>query len=45
MVTVSNIRKIDKLSNTPIIFLSSTKQLNLMGIDDLISFFLQTFLI
>lgn len=39
MVTVSNIRKIDKLSNTPIIFLSSTKQLNLMEIDDLISFF------
>ncbi|HJD67837.1 MAG TPA: response regulator transcription factor [Rickettsia endosymbiont of Bembidion lapponicum] len=44
MVTVSNIRKIDKLSNTPIIFLSSTKQLNLMEIDDLISFFYKPFL-
>lgn len=44
MVTVSNIRKIDKLSSTPIIFLSSTKKLNLMEIDDLISFFYKPFL-
>ncbi|KJV92484.1 response regulator [Rickettsia bellii] len=44
MVTVSNIRKIDRLSSTPIIFLSSTKQLNLMEIDDLISFFYKPFL-
>lgn len=43
-ITISNIRKIDKLSNTSIIFLSPTKQLNLMEPDDLISFFYKPFL-
>jgi len=43
-VTIGNIRKIDKFSNTPLIFLSSTKQLNLMETDDLVSFFYKPFL-
>lgn len=42
-VTISSIRKIDRFSNTPIIFLSSTKQLNLTESDNLISFFHKPF--
>ena len=42
-VTISSIRKIDKFSTTPIIFLSPARQLNLTESDNLVTFFYKPF--
>ncbi|GAA5251765.1 hypothetical protein [Candidatus Rickettsia kedanie] len=44
LITINNIRKINKFSKTPIIFLLPNKQLNLTEIDDNVLFFYKPFL-
>jgi len=44
LITINNVRKINKFSKTPIIFLLSNKQLNLTEIDNNVLFFYKPFL-
>ncbi|WP_197068238.1 hypothetical protein [Rickettsia felis] len=44
LITINNVRKINKFSKTPIIFFLPNKQLNLTEIDDNVLFFYKPFL-